>query len=282
VQAPETTLDRITRLFFAEHVFGPGRAALLAAQLPATDAAAAADRDTQTAALAARLKRITTGQDSCILELEELPADPADTASAAMRSRIRARFTELHSEREQVETQLAALAEVVPQAADLTMLEELPMPGDIVPGLPPDLKARLFAAFDLHILWNKPGRQATVHAEITDATLRALPALLDPSRDGYDDTAGGDPEDTGPVEHLFDPPIRGFISHNDESRPLRASVVSCVAHGTSPRAARRLLATADRKRSGFPPCGGTAPLPEPHSQSSRPPRRLSGRSQRDQ
>ena len=101
VKAPETRLDQITGLFFAEHVFGPGRAALLAAQLPATDAAAAADRDAQAAALHARLKRIETGQNSCILELEELPADPADTAAAAMRGRIRARFAQLHSEREQ-------------------------------------------------------------------------------------------------------------------------------------------------------------------------------------
>ena len=149
------------------------------------------------------------------------PTDPtanltaADTAAAAMRGRIRALFTELHTERELLDTQLAALTEVTPQAADLTMLDELPMPGDIVPGLPPDLKARLFQAFDLHILWNKPGQQATVHAEITDATLRALPAILDPSRDGYDDTAGNQPEDAGSVEHLFDPPIRGLISHNN-------------------------------------------------------------------
>jgi len=123
-----------------------------------------------------------------------------------MRGRIRARFTELHTERERLETELAALAEVTPQAADLTMLDELPMPGDIVPGLPPDLKARLFQAFDLYILWNKPGQQATVHAEITDATLRALPGILDPEgRDGYDDAADSDPEDAGSVEHLFDP-----------------------------------------------------------------------------
>jgi hypothetical protein len=29
--------------------------------------------------------------------------------------------------------------------------------GDILPGLPPALKTRLFAAFDLEGLWNKPG-----------------------------------------------------------------------------------------------------------------------------
>jgi hypothetical protein len=53
VQAPEALLDRIVGQFFAEHVFGPGRAALLAAQLPATDAAAAAERDAQAATIQA-------------------------------------------------------------------------------------------------------------------------------------------------------------------------------------------------------------------------------------
>ncbi len=125
----------------------------IAARLNATDADAAADRDTQAAALRARLKRIETGQNSCILELEERPAD---TASAAMRTRIRGRFTELHTERQQLETQLAALTQASPQAADLSLLDQLPLVGDILPGLDPDLKARLYQAFDLQVLWNKP------------------------------------------------------------------------------------------------------------------------------
>ena len=106
VQAPELLLDQIVGRFFADRIFGPGRAELLAAQLPATDADATADRDAQAARLQARIKRIETAQNSQILELEQLPADPADTASAAMRARIRARFADLHHEREQLETQL--------------------------------------------------------------------------------------------------------------------------------------------------------------------------------
>jgi hypothetical protein len=39
--------------------------------------------------------------------------------------------------------------------------------------------SELFQAFDLQILWNKTGQQAAVFAEITDATLQALPAILD-------------------------------------------------------------------------------------------------------
>ena len=165
----------------------PGRAARRPA--PRHRPAATADRDAAAAALQARLRKITTGQDSCILELEQLPADPADTAAAALRGRIRARFAELHAEREQLQAQLAILAAATPKAADTSLLDELPLAGDILPGLPDDLKARLLGAFDLQVLWNKTAGQATAHAEITEATLRALPALLNPDRDGYDDTS---------------------------------------------------------------------------------------------
>ena len=75
------------------------------------------------------------------------------------------------------------------------------------------LKTRLFDAFDLTILWNKTGNQATVTAVITDATLRALPEILDPSQDGYHDTAAtpagaGDPA-PATVGDLAQPPIGG-------------------------------------------------------------------------
>ena len=53
VQAPELRLDQVVGAFFASRIFGPERAALLAAQLPATDAQAHADRDTRTAAIQA-------------------------------------------------------------------------------------------------------------------------------------------------------------------------------------------------------------------------------------
>ncbi len=33
----------------------------------------------------------------------------------------------------------------------------------------------LFAVFDIWVMWNKADRQATVHAEITENTLRAVP-----------------------------------------------------------------------------------------------------------
>jgi hypothetical protein len=118
-----------------------------------------------------------------------------------------ARFAELHAEREQLQARLDALAAVVPQAADTSLLDELPLAGDILPGLPPDLKARLFDAFDLHILWNKAAGQATIWAEITDATLRALQAILNPGQDGYDDTSEHASDQPELMEDLFEPAI---------------------------------------------------------------------------
>ncbi len=218
-KAPEARLDQIVSLFFSKHVFGPGRKELLAAQLPATDAAAAADRDAQAAALRSRIKKIDTAQNSCILELEQLPADPADTAAAAMRARIRDRFAQLHHDREQAEAQLATLAKTTPKAADPTLLDQLPLAGDILPRLSPELKAGLFAAFDLQVLWNKPGQQATVFAEITEATLTALPAILNPGQDGYHDTAAEDAtQKPGAMEDLFEPSI---VHRIDRRAPIR-------------------------------------------------------------
>jgi hypothetical protein len=74
--------------------------------------------------------------------------------------------------------------------------------------LPPRLKARLFAAFDISVLWNKPGKQATVHAEITQTTLRSVPGLLDPTQDGYHDTDPGQPES---IWDLDNPPRSGTV-----------------------------------------------------------------------
>jgi hypothetical protein len=61
------------------------------------------------------------------------------------------------------------------------------------------------------VLWNKPGRQATVFAEITDATLRALPGILNPGQDGYDDTADNIAGEPATAEDLFESPIASSI-----------------------------------------------------------------------
>jgi len=189
VQAAEHRLETMAAKFFLDRIFGPGRAGLLAAQLPATDADAAAKRDAEAAALKAAIKKLDGQQNAQIRALEDVPDGPA---AAAMRARISDRFTELHAQRQQAEAKLAALQAATPTAMDPTLLDEIPYADDILPDLPPALKTRLFDAFDITVVWNKPDNQATVRAVLTDATLRAvldILDILDPSQDGYHDTA---------------------------------------------------------------------------------------------
>jgi hypothetical protein len=140
-----------------------------------------------------------------------VPPDPADPAGQAYRGRIRARFAELHDEREQLEAKLKTLAKTAPHAPDTTLLDRLPLPGDVLPEMPPQIKARLFAIFDVSIFWNKTGRQGTVRAEITEATLQAVEALLDPTQDGFHDTCPDQPEE--PVGHPTNTPRWMRVCH---------------------------------------------------------------------
>ena len=91
------------------------------------------------------------------------------------------------------------------------------------------LKARLLEAFDIQVLWNKPGRQATVHAEITDATLRALPAILNPGQDGYDDTDDVSAGEAESMEDLFEAPIVPTIHPQARIHPARATIIALVS-----------------------------------------------------
>lgn len=123
-------------------------------------------------------------------------------------ARISDRFTELHAQCTDAEAKLAAHQAVTPTAMDPTPLDEIPYVGDIVPGLPPALKTRLLAAFDITITWNKPDNQATVGAVLTDTTLRAVLDILDPGQDGYHDTAATTPPDSP----LTRAPLSGSIA----------------------------------------------------------------------
>ena len=100
--------DLMTALttFFAEHVFGPDRAAMLAAALPESATEQTAQRTAKAAALRRQLTKIDTAENALISELEA-PADPRDRAAQALRQRIRARFTDLFTERTRIEAELS-------------------------------------------------------------------------------------------------------------------------------------------------------------------------------
>jgi hypothetical protein len=116
------------------------------------------------------------------------PTRPTPRPTPPCASRTRARFADLHHKCEQIQTQLDALAETTPPRHRPRPGRRTPCLGSILPAFLTALKARLFAAFDLEILWNEPGDQATVYAEIREHPL-GHPAILDPAQDGYHDTS---------------------------------------------------------------------------------------------
>jgi hypothetical protein len=205
-----------------QHPLGePGRAQLLAAQLPASDTEATARRDEQATALQAQIRKLETQQNAQITALEDVPDGPAGTD---MRARINARFAELHAQRTAAEAQLASITAETPRAADPSLLDELPYLGDILPGLPPALKTRLFDTFDLTVTWNKAKDgdgvdQVTVTAVLTDETLTALPEI-NPRQDGYHDTVPT-PLTSTAIGHSAEPPMAGSTAHGERAGGLR-------------------------------------------------------------
>jgi site-specific DNA recombinase len=178
----EDTLLAVVREFFAEHVLGPHRRDLLAAHLPADPAAQASKTAEQQARLATRLHRIETAQNALVSELETPPA-PGDTAAAALRARIRARFAELETERASLTAQAAALDAQTTPADDPSLLDALPITAHRLDQAPAELQHALYQACDLQLLYNRDMHQVTIWVTITDTTPAIITGILNTSED---------------------------------------------------------------------------------------------------
>src|ERR1039457_5305888 len=186
--------------FFAHRVFGPERRALLTAQLPATEAAAAPHRATQPPALIKELARIDVAQRNQILQIDGLSPDPADKGAQAMRARCSQRFTELHAEREAIETQINALDSTPARDDHAELLDAIPLLSGNLSRLPERIQAALFQAFDLQLLYRKDMHQVTIWVTITDSTPHAAAAIInDASRDPAPATTSPAPAQPAPA-----------------------------------------------------------------------------------
>jgi DNA invertase Pin-like site-specific DNA recombinase len=169
ISVREDDLLTVIRQFFAQRIYGPDRAALLAAGLPATAADDQARRDTETAARTKRLRQIDAAENAHAREIEALTHhdhDASAQAITALRSRILARFTELETERTQINAQLADLASTAPAAADPALLDNLPLLGDLLASAPARLQQQLYQAFDIQALYNKNLHQVTIFGRV--------------------------------------------------------------------------------------------------------------------
>jgi hypothetical protein len=180
VSVREDVLIERARQFFATHIFGPDRATLLAGQLPATAAEDAARRAKDAGRLRKRLKRIDAIEDAHIREVQALAGlDPHAPAVEAMRSRHLRAFAELETERDQIKDKLTALAKHTDEhGGDPALLDDLPILGDVLDDLPDKIKAKLFEAVDLNMLYSKTKNQVTCFATITTSTPAALAAII--------------------------------------------------------------------------------------------------------
>jgi hypothetical protein len=154
----EDHLLQAIRDFFNAHIFGPDRKQLLAASLPGSVADDQARRDSQAAALRRKLRHIDTAENAQAREIETLAHldNPHAPALIALRSRIVARFAELEDERATITKQLADLDKTARQADDPSLLDQLPMLGDILADdVSPRLHQQLYQAFDLQLLYKK-------------------------------------------------------------------------------------------------------------------------------
>jgi site-specific DNA recombinase len=200
--------------FFATRIFGPDRAALLAAQLPATAAADQARHTQAIAQLEQRLHRIDVAEDAHAREIEALThADAPPAAITALRTRLIHRFTQLEDERAALTRQLDTARTTAPASAgDTALLDELPALGIRLADAPARLQQQLYDAFSLQILYKHDMNQITIYATITDTTPAALTDIL-----SCTDSS------SAPVQDLWQPPIATVDRHTPLApRPVGA------------------------------------------------------------
>lgn len=171
----EEYLTNALKQFLDERIFGPERTELLRELLPVTAAEDTARHDKQTAKLRRRLAHIDTAEAGHTREMETLATTTGNAkALAAMRRRHLERFTELETERETLESELAALEAQSPQPTSPDLLDRLPLIPGILDELPLRLRHQLYQALDLHLVYKHDTSQVTYHATITPQTVNAI------------------------------------------------------------------------------------------------------------
>jgi site-specific DNA recombinase len=195
----EDQLLAAIRQFYDERIFGPERAALLAAALPDSAAADTARKDKEAARLGKRLRQIDAAENAHAREIEALATMPAAApAITALRTRIVARFTELEEERATINTQLTELTTpAADDPGDPALLDALPRLAGPLTDAPIRLQQQLYDAFGLQLLYSKTKHQLTIRATITRTTPATLAAIISDSQT----------TDTPAVSHLSHLPI---------------------------------------------------------------------------
>ena len=217
--------------FMGQYVFGHDRAAMLADQIPATDAEHAATRQRQEVHLRTELTRIATAQAGLLTELEQLGADTSP-AIQAYRERIRTRHAQLHDEHTRTQAQLDDLTAAATPDQDPALLDELPYLASQLHDAPAALVEALINALDIQILYRPEQGQATIWATLTDTTPATITAILaDPrvSASQPSPRPAAQPSTPGPMSELAQGPMWLKLPAIMEGTRMREA---CSAWGT--------------------------------------------------
>jgi hypothetical protein len=161
----------------------------LAAILPATQHQHDQHAAARTEELRRQLAQNETAQNGLITQLERLGNDTSPAAEA-MRQRITGQFTERYNQARDLQAQVDDIQAAQPPAEDPSLLDELPYAAAMLADAPEHIKAKLYAAFGVQVLYRAHKNQATIWATITSSTPGIIAALADDPRTG-DDTAYG-------------------------------------------------------------------------------------------
>jgi hypothetical protein len=166
--------------FCDERILGPDRAALLAATYPATAVADQARRTAETTRLTRRLKMIDAFEDAHTAELEALITTGATPqALTALRTRHIRRFTELETERADINTRLTALtAPANDDPDDPALLDQLPVLPGILHNAADRVVQQILATLDIQAIYHRKANQVTIRAAITTTTPAAVLAII--------------------------------------------------------------------------------------------------------
>ena len=231
--------------FFTERVFGPDRAAMLDATLPATAAAQAARDAARASTLRKKLDRIDVAETALISELEATPEGMPEPAVAAYRQRLRARFTDLYAERTTVQAQLDTLtAPSMGRPVTPRCWMSCPPSATSSPPLRPPSSNGYSPSSTSAPSTTATSTKLTIHATITDTTPQAIHGLLTDPRADHNEYQASDPRPTvhDQVSHLTRPP---------GSSPRTASVQLRLSEGSGPDG----IVTGEGDGNG-PPAGG--------------------------
>jgi hypothetical protein len=112
-----------------------------------------------------------------------------------------------------------------PAEDDPALLDELPYAADAFTSAPEPIKAKIYAAFDIQVLYRAPIKQATIWATITPTTPAIITALTTDPRTDHDTAYGN--LTTAPIAPLSecddacDRKMRPPTEHNHGSRQDR-------------------------------------------------------------